>query len=69
MKPGEISGVILSRVGYHILRVDARLPSVRLSYEDVKDRIKQALSAQRQQRNLADLVSKLRAKARIETYL
>jgi peptidyl-prolyl cis-trans isomerase C len=69
MKPGEISGVILSRVGYHILRVDARLPSVRLSYEAVRERIKQALSAQRQQRNLADLVLKLRAKARIETYL
>jgi parvulin-like peptidyl-prolyl isomerase len=69
LKPGQLSDVILSRVGYHIIRVDGRLPSVRLPYEDVKGRIKLSLGAQRQQKNLADLVASLRAKARIETYL
>jgi parvulin-like peptidyl-prolyl isomerase len=68
LKPGEVSGVVWSRLGYHLVRVDARLPSVRLSFDEVRERIRLALGAQRQQKNLADLLLK-RAKARIETYL
>lgn len=69
LEPGQLSGVIWSRVGYHIIRVDERLPSVRLSFDEVRERIVLSLRAQRQQKNLADLVAKLRAMARIETYL
>lgn len=69
LPPGQVSDVVWSRLGYHIVRVDGRLPSVRLSFDEVRERIKLALGAQRQQKNLADLVASLRAKARIETYL
>jgi parvulin-like peptidyl-prolyl isomerase len=69
LKPGEVSGVVWSRLGYHLVRVDARLPSVRISFDEVRERIRLALGAQRQQKNLADLLASLRAKARIETYL
>jgi parvulin-like peptidyl-prolyl isomerase len=68
-KPGQITDVIWSNLGYHILRVEERLPSVRLSFDAVRDRIKTALHAQREQKNLSDLIASLRAKATIETYL
>jgi len=69
LQPGKVSEVILTRQGCHILRVDARLPSIKVSFADLEDRIKASLRAERRQQRLAALLAELRAKARIETYL
>jgi len=69
LQPGQVSDLVQTREGCHILRVDARLPSVKLPFEELRDKIKSSLRTQRRQQRLAELVASLRAKARIETYL
>jgi len=69
MQPGELSDVVWTVEGFHILRVDGRLPSVKLPFEAVEEKIKLSLRTERQQRRIRELVASLRAKARIERYL
>lgn len=41
--PGDISEPVKTRYGYHLIRLDARHPSVQRSYEEVKEEIIQNL--------------------------
>jgi peptidyl-prolyl cis-trans isomerase C len=46
--PGDISEPVKTRFGYHLIRLDAKHPSVQRSYAEVKDEIiKQILAKQR----------------------
>ncbi len=66
LKPGEMSGVVKTSLGYHvILLTDRKLARTR-SLEEAKDPIRQRLMAQRQQRQMETFVQELRAKAQIQ---
>jgi len=68
LKPGETSGVIEAREGFEIVKLLERR-TVPVSFEQVADRLVPRLVQQKRQGALQRLVSSLRAKAKIETYL
>jgi peptidyl-prolyl cis-trans isomerase C len=69
LEEGELSDVVESPFGYHIIKLHARMPSEKLAFEDVKDAARARILGQRQQQKLQELVASLRAKARIQTFL
>ena len=69
MKPGQVSDMVETQFGYHLIMVTDRTPEGTLSYEEVRDRLEQFLSQQKVQAEIAKYVETLKANAKIERFL
>jgi len=68
LETGELSAIIETYRGYHIVRVEAVRAPEQLSLDAVYGKIKKDLSAKKEQQLRRELVTRLRAKAEIELY-
>jgi len=69
LQPGQISEILLSGLGFHIFKLEERVPSTRLPVEAVLEGARRAVVEAEKQRVVDELVKQLEAKARIEVYL
>jgi len=66
MKPGEISDIVTTQFGYHIIKVtEHRAPST-VPFEQVSERIKEFLTEQQKQQKVEAFINSLKQKAKIE---
>jgi parvulin-like peptidyl-prolyl isomerase len=68
LQKGQISGVLESIYGYHIVKVLEIEKPKQLSLEDVSQKIKRELEESRLEKTREALISSLREKAVIEVY-
>ena len=68
-KPNDLSPVVESQFGFHIIQLQEKQASGTLPYEQVKERIGQLLKQQQAQQQLATRVRELRSKAKVEVFL
>ena len=66
LKPGEISGVVQTPLGYHILLLTETKPAYQKTLEEVKDQIRKGLQNQQGQQAVQSVVQDLRSKSRIK---
>ncbi|MBU5612469.1 peptidylprolyl isomerase [Geomonas azotofigens] len=66
LKTGEVSGVVESEFGYHIIKVTDKQEAGAEKFENVKDKIADFLKKQKVQQEVSSLVEQLKKTAKIE---
>jgi parvulin-like peptidyl-prolyl isomerase len=66
MQPGQVSAVIQIESAYTIIRLNARRPARKQSFEEVKSDLKTELQKSKYEKLRSGLARQLRAKAKIE---
>lgn len=66
LKPGEISDVVTTQFGYHIIKVAEKKPAATVPYDGVKEQIVDYLSNQKKQERVETFVEEARKRAKIE---
>jgi len=68
MQPGQISDVVQTRFGYHIIKLEERRAPRELALAEVSEQIRQGLTAQQVQQAIQDLVLTLRTASKVEVF-
>jgi len=69
LKPNEVSDVVETRFGYHLIKVYDNKPEQTLTYADVKDKIIQRLKQEKIEKEAVQYVDKLKKDAKLEKFL
>lgn len=68
LKVGEISDIIKTEMGYHIIRLDEKVTETQLGFEEVKERLRRKIEGEKREELEEALLKRLKGDAKIEIY-
>jgi peptidyl-prolyl cis-trans isomerase C len=68
LKKGELSGIVTSIYGHHILKLVEKMPPQQLKFEETRDKLKKELEQKEVEKRLTNLVKNLKENAKIEIF-
>jgi len=69
LKPGEVSNIVETTFGYHLIKVTDKKAEGTTPYEEVKERIEKYLKEEKVQSEVRLYVEKLKETAKIERFI
>ena len=69
LKPGEVSDVVVTNVGFHIIKASDRKPETTIPFEKLKDQLRTALKQEKGQQEANASIAKVREKAKVEIFM
>ena len=69
LSPGEVSGLVQTAAGWHILKLEQRLPAAQVPLERAREAIREHLRKSRGREAIDRAVERLRGAARVEVFV
>jgi peptidyl-prolyl cis-trans isomerase C len=69
MKPGEISDIVETQFGYHLIKVTEQKEAQKISYQEAKENIGKYLKRKKTEDEVKTLITSIKKDAKIEKYL
>ncbi|UCF57276.1 MAG: peptidylprolyl isomerase [Deltaproteobacteria bacterium] len=69
LAPGEVSNIIETQFGYHIIKLTGKQPETTIAYDAIKDRLQKYLEEQKVQEQVNTYIEEVKGKAKVERFL
>ncbi len=69
MKANEVSDIVETRFGYHLIKVHDKKPAQKLAYAEVKDKLNQRIKQEKVEKEANQYINQLKGDADIKKYL
>ncbi len=65
LQPGEISDIVETRIGYHLIKMVGRIPASQMAYRNTRTKIERTLRRNKEKAAAAKYLARLRSEAKI----